>query len=89
MVPLDGEEMAQMTKTLAELDIALDELAGTLPGQLSDLRPEDHADAIASVANGLLAATPPEHYDHVWSRLQCIQREAGLIPGDDEPCSEG
>jgi len=77
-----------MGKTLAELDMALDELAGSLPGQLADVRPDDHSDAFAGLADGILEATPPEHHDHVWGRLQCIQRDAGLIPGDDEPCSE-
>ena len=77
-----------MAKTLKELDLALDELAGTIQGQLADTRPEDHGDAFAGVADGILEATPAEHDDHVWSRLQCIQRDAGLIPGDDEPCSE-
>lgn len=77
-----------MSKTLEELDRALDELAGTIQGQLADTRAEDHPDAFAGVADEILDATPLEHRDHVWSRLQCIQREAGLIPGDDEPCSE-
>lgn len=77
-----------MPKTLIQLDSALDELAGSLSGQLADVRPEDHADTVATVSRELLAATPAEHYDHVWSRLQCIQRDAGLIPGDEEPCSQ-
>lgn len=36
-----------MTKTLRELDTTLDELAGSLPAQLADLRPDEHADALA------------------------------------------
>lgn len=77
-----------MVKTLAELDLALDELAGSIQGQLMDLRPENYSDAFAGMADAIMDGTPPEHHDHVWSRLQCIQRDAGLIPGDDEPCSE-
>ncbi|CAN4279370.1 MULTISPECIES: hypothetical protein [Pseudoxanthomonas] len=77
-----------MTKTLRELDTALDELAGSLPAQLADSRPDEHADALAPVMSALLADTPAAHYDHVWGRLQCIQRDAGLIFGDDELCRE-
>lgn len=75
-------------KSLKELDQELDQLAGSLKDHLSDVDEQHHSDAFAGVADVILESTPPEHHDHVWSRLQCIQREAGLIPGDDEPCSE-
>lgn len=71
-----------------ELDLDLDHLAESLPGHVAEVREEDRSDAFAGLADGILEATPPEHHDHVWGRLQCIQRDAGLIPGDDEPCSE-
>lgn len=75
-------------KSLQELDQELDQLAESLKAHLADVDEQHHADAFAGVADGILEATPPEHHDYVWSRLQCIQRDAGLIPGDDEPCSE-
>ena len=75
-------------KTLKELDQELDQLAGSLQAHLADVDEHHQSDAFAGVADGILEATPPEHHDHVWSRLHCIQREAGLIPGDDEPCSD-
>jgi hypothetical protein len=77
-----------MTKTLPQLEHEMDELQRSLGNYLAGCDPLDHSDLFAGMADEILKASPPEHRDHVWSRLQCIQRDAGLIPGDDEPCSD-
>lgn len=77
-----------MPKTLAELDKELDALAATLSGTSEQVGAENCIEKTSKISDNILEATPPEHRDHVWSRLQCIQRDAGLIPGDDEPCAE-
>lgn len=77
-----------MKKSLQELDEALDELSQEMPQLLRDTTAECQMETFAGIADEIREATPPEHQEHVWSRLQCILREARLIPGDDEPCSE-
>ncbi|WP_313222280.1 hypothetical protein [Pseudoxanthomonas mexicana] len=77
-----------MVKNLQELDDALNGLQQSIKTVLSRCDPEHHSDAFAGLADAIMDDTPPNHHDHVWSRLQCIQRDAGLIPGDDEPYSE-
>lgn len=77
-----------MPKTRAELDIALDVLEQDLPTILEGVRPEDWLEAFAAEADPIRDAAGVEDLRHVDSRLQCILRDAGLIPGDDEPCSD-
>jgi hypothetical protein len=45
-------------------------------------------EAFAGNADEIMEAAAPEDRTHVWNRLQCILRDAGLIPGDDEPCAD-
>jgi len=47
-----------------------------------------HKDAFAGHADEIEARTAHEDHDHYWSRLQCILRHNGMVPGNDEPCSE-
>jgi len=77
-----------MPKTRPEIDAALDDLQERLPAILDATRPEDWLEAFAGEADPIRDATGPEDLAHVDDRLQCILRDAGLVPGDDEPCSE-
>lgn len=73
-------------KTRAELDAELDALEAGLPALLAETRPDDQLEAFAGVADEIREQAGPEDEAHVWSRLQCMLRDAGLIPGDEEPC---
>ena len=75
-------------KTLSEIDAALDELATWVPEMLKETDEASQMDAFAGRADLITDAVPAEHHDHAWSRIQCILRDNGLIPGDEEPCSE-
>lgn len=74
-------------KTRAELDAELDALEAGLPALLAETQPEDQMEAFAGIADEIREQASIEDADHVWGRLQCMLRDAGLIPGDDEPCS--
>lgn len=76
-----------MKLTREALDQKLDALAAAMPQIMADTSEESQIDAFAGIADEIREAAGPEDADHVWSRLQCIQREGGLIPGDEEPCS--
>jgi hypothetical protein len=70
-----------------DLDAALDALEQRLPGILENTRPEDWLEAFAGEADPIRDAAGPDDLAHVDDRLQCILRNAGVIPGDEEPCS--
>lgn len=72
----------------SDLDAELDSLAAWVPKMLTETDEHCHMDAFAGHAEGIEARTAHEDHDHYWSRVQCILRENGLIPGDDEPCGE-
>lgn len=72
----------------AELDRELDELAGWVPTMLADTDEASQMDAFACHAEAIEDRVAEEDHDHLWSRLQCILRGNGLIPGDDEPCAD-
>lgn len=74
--------------TREELDEQLDELAACVPQMMAETEESSHSDAFAGIADELLERTSAEDRPHVWSRLQCILRDNGLIPGDEEPCAE-
>lgn len=76
------------TKSRAELDAELDELEQWMPTMLAETDEASQMDAFAGRAELIEEATAPIDREHVWNRLQCILRDAGLIPGDDEPCSD-
>lgn len=60
-----------------------------MPKILADTSEPCHADIFAGMADDILEAAHPIDRSHVWSRLQCIQRENGLIPGDEgDPCGD-
>lgn len=73
-------------------------MGGELAGRIEALRaqiPEilaadekDQMDAFAGIADEILEDARDEDREQVWSQLQCILRDAGLIPGDEEPCAE-
>ena len=77
-----------MKLTREELDARLDTLAANVV-QMREGSAEPLRDAFDRAAAELSSGAGPDDVDHVWSRLQCIQRDAGLIPGDEEPCGDG
>ena len=73
--------------TRDELDALVEDLGQQLPDLIDSGRP-DLMDAFSERADAILALADPADRDHVWSKLQCLLRDAGLIPGDEEPCSD-
>lgn len=69
-----------------KLDKELDRLQGDMPLLIQNVREEDRLEAFAAVADPIRESAAPGDEAHVWSRLQCMLRDNGLIPGDDEPC---
>ncbi|MCD9046808.1 hypothetical protein [Luteimonas sp. MHLX1A] len=78
-----------MKKTRSQLDQELDDLAAHTQKRVEE-DPDSPflIDEFAGVADEILEAASDEDHDHVWSRMQCILRDNGLIPGDDEPCDD-
>ena len=76
-----------MPKTRAELDAQLESLKAALPALLESVSEDCQLDAFASLADDISGQAGSADAEHVWSRVQCILRDAGLIPGDDEPCA--
>lgn len=70
-----------------ELDARVDYLSAQM-SEILALEDKDQMDGFAGMADQILEASGPDDRDHIWSRLQCLLRENGLLPGDDEPCSE-
>lgn len=77
--------MAKQTRE--ELDRRVAALRDQMPEILA-LEEKDQMEGFAGIADEILEAAGPEDHEHVWSQLQCILRDAGLLPGDDEPCSD-
>lgn len=75
-------------KTRAELDKLVESMAAEYVAKADTAEPEQLARSLAELQDSIQAQATPEDVPHVWSRLQCVLRDAGLIPGDDEPCSE-
>lgn len=73
--------------TLDELSGRLEALRAQMP-EIMALDEKDQMDAFAGIADGILEDAADESRDRVWSQLQCLLRDAGLVPGDDEPCAE-
>ncbi|HEY4529397.1 MAG TPA: hypothetical protein VIG97_03560 [Luteimonas sp.] len=69
---------------LAELEARVAALRSHMPEILA-MDEADQMEAFAGVADQILEDAG-EHRELIWSELQCILRDAGLIPGDDEPC---
>ncbi len=74
-------------KSRAELDFALEALAAKLDALFADTEPEDWMEAFAGEAEPIRDAAGPSDLAHVDARLQCMRRDAGLIPGDGQRCS--
>lgn len=72
----------------AQLDVALDNLAAWVPVMLLETDEASQMDAYAGEVEMIEEKVAAEDRDHFWSRSQCILRENGLIPGDDEPCAD-
>ena|GEM_PF-1600653 len=72
----------------AEPNNELDSPAAWVPAMLAETDEHCHKDAFAGHADEIEARTAHEDHDHYWSRLQCILRHNGMVPGNDEPCSE-
>lgn len=77
-----------MNATRAELDARIDALAADTERLATEDPGGDRIGAFAGVADAIEADAGPEDAAHVWSRLQCILRDNGLIPGDEEPCDD-
>ncbi|MEN1941001.1 hypothetical protein WCE39_07900 [Luteimonas sp. MJ174] len=73
--------------TRAELDTRIADLRAQMTEILA-MEEKDQMDAFAGVADEVLEDARLEDQEHVWSQLQCILRDTGLVPGDDEPCTE-
>ena len=73
--------------TADELAPRIEALRAQMPEILA-LDESDQMEAFAGIADEILEDARDEDHQHVWSQLQCILRDAGLVPGDDEPCSE-
>ncbi len=78
-----------MKLTRSELDAKVADLAEHMRRRIAEEPDSPHLiDEFAGIADGILEAASTEDHGHVWSQLQCILREHGLVPGDDEPCSD-
>jgi hypothetical protein len=78
-----------MKNTRQDLDARLDALAASVPRMLEGSSGDSEKGVFDRIIEEIKQAAGPEDTDHVWSRLQCILRDNGLIPGDDEPCNDG
>lgn len=74
-------------KNRQELDKLVAMMADEYAARADTADPEELARCMAEIETSILAQATPGDVPHVWSRLQCVLRDAGLIPGDDEPCS--
>ncbi|GAB3305588.1 hypothetical protein [Luteimonas notoginsengisoli] len=77
-----------MKQSRAELDARIDALAVETQRLANEDPDSDLIGAFAGVAEEIEADAGDDDHAHVWTRLQCILRDNGLIPGDDEPCQE-
>ena len=77
-----------MPATRAQLDADLARLEAMLPRLIEDTRSEDVLEVFAGEAEPIRDRAGQDDAAHVNNRLQCMLRDAGLIPGDDEPCSD-
>ena len=75
-----------MHTTRRNLDRALDALSALMPRLPAA---DDTAEVLRDIADEILDSAHLNDKTHVWSRLQCIQREQGLIPGDEDDACEG
>lgn len=74
-------------KSRPELDTELDQFEVDLPALLADTREECRVEAFAGIADEIREQAGPKDAAHVWSRLECMLRDAGLSPGDEKHCS--
>lgn len=77
-----------MKQTRQQLDARIDALAADTQRLATEDPDGDLIGAFAGVAEEIEADAGPDDTAHVWSRLQCILRDNGLIPGDEEPCDD-
>ncbi|MBB1472394.1 hypothetical protein H5368_05070 [Luteimonas sp. MC1782] len=76
-----------MPQSLEKLDARIAALREQMT-EILTFDEKDQMDAFAGIADEILEDAGIEHREHVWTALQCLLRDAGLIPGDDEPCGE-
>ena len=77
-----------MKQTREELDARINALAIATADMITNNPDGDLMGAFAGVAEEIEEDAGPDDRAHVWSKLQCILRDNGLIPGDDEPCDD-
>jgi len=75
-------------KTRTELDCSLDKLETALPGMIEQYDEAKLMDAFSGEMEMIEEDTAVGDSGHLFSRTQCMLRNAGLIPSDDDPCSE-
>lgn len=75
-------------KTRPELGSAIDDLAARTPRLLAETPANDQMSDFAGLAKHIEESSASESRTHAWSRLKCIVREHGLVPGNEVPCSE-
>lgn len=67
---------------------ALDRLEAQLPNMIRDFDEAHIMDAIAAEVDIIERDVSEEDSTFFKNRLQCMLRDEGLIPGDDEPCDK-
>ncbi len=82
------ERPAPLEQTRDQLDARIARLRERIPEVLAAAE-KDQMDAFAGIADEILEDASDADREHAWSQIQCILREAGLIPGDEEPCDDG
>lgn len=75
-------------KTRDDLDKLVSALAAEYAQRADVGSAEDMVRSLAELQESIQAQASPEDAAHVWGRLQCVLRDAGMIPGDDQPCDK-
>lgn len=70
----------------AEMLAALERLEALLPDLLHRHAPSIVLDAFTKEVEAVEVHVHDEDQSHFRHRVQCMLRDAGLIPGDGEPC---
>ena len=82
-VEITRAEWRPTRKTRQELIEEIERLSVDLPAILRMTPPQSHLATFASIADGLIALASAQDRDLVRTRLQHIQRHAGLLADED------
>lgn len=75
------------TKSRAELNAELDDLAAWVPTMLESTPDADQMDALAKRAELIESAAARIDADHVHNRVQRILSDNCMVPSDEGPCA--